>query len=778
MGKKRVAEITGIAPYNDFADMPTRPHWIALFAGLAIALLVTVASDGTWFEDRALWLLGPSPRQVSDAVTVVALDPEVINTRYDAVTGRLDRRLYVDLLERLASTAPRAVVLDVLFRPGATSATTIGSHSAAGAMSSAPDGAESDARILQAMASFPGLIVANHFSLGARGVQFDRACFGGPCVASGYVNLPLEHRRVVRSFLPAIETGGSRFLHLAVAAVARAVENEEIRISSDRVTLINRSRTTPQLEIPVANDGHARIRFRGATYPTVRASSILAATDTAWLNAVAGNKIVIIGAMDERLGDRLLTPWHLLEPARTPSFGVEILANVIDNVLSNDVPRVLGAPWLMAAAIVLSILGAWAAGLGLPLSIVVAIGSSATLLVAGCWLFSLGAIVNPGPALAALWGALVVGRLLAQRSISIGESEVTLLRELLDSGRMQPALELVPAVGREGLPRDAALALATRFAEMQHPEAALALCERLRRHDPRDAHLIERCGYFKALALAAQQRPGVDSPSGIRAILPSRYTQVEPLGQGGMGRVYRAHDNLLDRPVAIKTLTAEGDDALAAQARFIREARLLAALNHPNIVRIYDVGEGPPPYICLELVEGQSLRVLIDSGGHTDLPRMRRLVDQLLGALEYLASRDILHRDLKPENILIGADDQLRLADFGLGHGTTDAHLTKTGMVVGTPHYLSPERLQGEGTDVASEIYCAAVVIYEMLCGQRPYPSDELVDIVMGRRIGLRERNVAIPEPLAAAVEAGLKLDRRDRPTSFAAWRELIIRAG
>ena len=206
------------------------------------------------------------------------------------------------------------------------------------------------------------------------------------------------------------------------------------------------------------------------------------------------------------------------------------------------------------------------------------------------------------------------------------------------------------------------------------------------------------------------------------------YEVLAAIGAGGMGEVYRARDTRLGRDVAIKVLPA----AFAADPdrlrRFEQEARAIAALNHPNICQIHDIGPG---YLVLEFVEGEPLH------GPTAVDEAVRLARQMASALEAAHQRNILHRDLKPANILITREGTAKLLDFGVAKlmgaaegGPEDVTRTIAGAVVGTAAYMSPEQAEGKPLDVRSDIFSFGAVLYELLSGTRAFEGDTTARIV------------------------------------------------
>jgi eukaryotic-like serine/threonine-protein kinase len=204
----------------------------------------------------------------------------------------------------------------------------------------------------------------------------------------------------------------------------------------------------------------------------------------------------------------------------------------------------------------------------------------------------------------------------------------------------------------------------------------------------------------------------------------SRYRIIEKLGEGGMGAVYKAEDTKLHRVVALKFLTAETTGSREHQARFLKEAEAAAALEHPNITTIYDIGEEEGrTFIAMSLVEGKTLAQKIVERP-LPLEQALSIAIQVGEALQVAHERGVVHRDIKPSNIMITAKGQVKVMDFGLAHLAGQTRITKTGTIMGTPAYMSPEQLEGRTVDRHADIWALGCVLYEMLTQRTPFEAD------------------------------------------------------
>lgn len=252
----------------------------------------------------------------------------------------------------------------------------------------------------------------------------------------------------------------------------------------------------------------------------------------------------------------------------------------------------------------------------------------------------------------------------------------------------------------------------------------------------------------------------------IGSVINDRYKLEEHLGEGGMGVVYRGHDTMLDRQVAVKLLSGAGLGS-QGKVRLLHEAKAVAKLNHTHIVSIYDAGEvDETAYIVMELIEGKSLREMPVSS----LSDTLTFVNQICLALDHAHQMGIIHRDLKPENIMLTPDQTIKLVDFGLALAGGRARITEEGTMVGTFSYIAPELIQGQDATPQSDLYALGVVMYELTTGRAPFVADNLVEVISQHIhapvIPPTKYNPAIPPALEYIIIKLLSKDLHDRPES------------
>jgi serine/threonine-protein kinase len=260
----------------------------------------------------------------------------------------------------------------------------------------------------------------------------------------------------------------------------------------------------------------------------------------------------------------------------------------------------------------------------------------------------------------------------------------------------------------------------------------------------------------------------IDTAGNVEKPMLGRYEIEKELGKGAMGVVYLGRDPKINRVVAIKTMALsqefEADELVEVKERFFREAETAGRLNHPNIVTMFDAGEEHDlAYIAMEFLKGKDLVPYSKAGNLMPLPRVMSIVARVADALSYAHENHVVHRDIKPANIMYEPEsDQVKVTDFGIAR-ITDSSKTKTGMVLGTPSYMSPEQLAGKKIDGRSDLFSLGVMLYQMSCGKLPFEGDSMAQLMF--RIAnephpdIRSVNPALPDCVVAIIDKALTKD-------------------
>ena len=269
----------------------------------------------------------------------------------------------------------------------------------------------------------------------------------------------------------------------------------------------------------------------------------------------------------------------------------------------------------------------------------------------------------------------------------------------------------------------------------------------------------------------------------IESTVDGRYQVIARIASGGMGEVYRAHDAVLGREVALKVLHPQLAGDRGFVERFRREARAAALLNHPNIVGVFDWGNTEGTYfMIMEFVPGTNLRALLTEYGRLEPGQVLEVALPVLAALDHAHGHGIVHRDIKPENILIARDGTVKVADFGLARAYADSYISQAeGTVTGTVQYLAPEQIQGEPADPRTDLYALGVVMFELLTGRTPFSGETSLSIAYQHLSGV----VPAPSEVVPTLEPDLDgpvlqataKDRNSRPASARAMRQGILDA-
>jgi len=266
----------------------------------------------------------------------------------------------------------------------------------------------------------------------------------------------------------------------------------------------------------------------------------------------------------------------------------------------------------------------------------------------------------------------------------------------------------------------------------------------------------------------------------IESTVDGRYQVIARIASGGMGEVYRAHDAVLGREVALKVLHAQFAGDRGFVDRFRREARSAAILSHPNIVGVYDWGSTDGTYfMVMEFVRGHNLRSLLMEHGRLEPAQVTEVALQVLAALDHAHGHGIVHRDVKPENILIADDGTVKVADFGLARAFADSSISQAeGTVTGTIQYLAPEQIHGEPADPRTDLYALGVVMFELLTGRPPFSGETAMAVayqhLAGRVPSPSSRVPGLPPALDRVVLHATEKDRVLRPSSARSMAEEI----
>src|SRR5262245_9206045 len=257
-----------------------------------------------------------------------------------------------------------------------------------------------------------------------------------------------------------------------------------------------------------------------------------------------------------------------------------------------------------------------------------------------------------------------------------------------------------------------------------------------------------------------------------------KYTVVRVIGEGGMGRVYEATDPVIGRRLAIKVISL-GTDTPETRARFFREAQAAGGLSHSNIITIHDIGgdAGESPYIVMEFLEGSDLSRQLAPGALPIEKKIQIAVDICEG-LAHAHARGIIHRDIKPANVFITEQGHAKIVDFGLARGEA-SDITHTGAILGTPNYMAPEQIRGEGIDQRADIFAVGVVLYELFSGQKPFAGDSVAStiykVLQTEPPPIHTVDTALPPALSNVIQRAIAKDKTQRYSTVRELRDELV---
>jgi len=324
-----------------------------------------------------------------------------------------------------------------------------------------------------------------------------------------------------------------------------------------------------------------------------------------------------------------------------------------------------------------------------------------------------------------------------------------------------------------------------RLAEAE--ERRLAKREEMQERGIATLLVCPACGrcYDHTVTSCEEDAAGLEATRLLPYRIADRYRLSKFLGEGGMGAVFKAEDEKLSRFVSIKIIKAELLDDPFMRMRISREARLIAQIQHPGVVSIYDFGEVPDgsAFIVMEFLQGLDLAEVLKRAGPGTPQEVATVLTQVGDALYTTHTLGVIHRDLKPANLFVvpsSSGFQVKVLDFGLAKSIgEDVSLTVSGMLVGTPAYMSPEQIRGQALNGQSDLYSLACVAYELLSGQRPFDAENIPDILTKVLLDcadpLSSKLPGAPAQLESIFFEALKKDPGERPKTLSLWIEQIV---
>jgi CHASE2 domain-containing sensor protein/predicted Ser/Thr protein kinase len=617
-------------------------------------------------------------------------------------------------------------------------------------------------------------------------------------VTVGHLQFVQDADGVIRGIQVEANVDGIVVPALPLAIVARFLDRygaDTIRDSQDVLTI-------DSIEVPVAS-GTIRPRFalaaQGQAFDEIPAWQVL---ERSIDGEAVRDAVVIVG----HAGERLSTPISQSQPLS------HVVAATVASILAE---RAIAHPlwarafeWLAAltavafVALVVPALGTWRS---LAASLVLAGAFIATDLIllaaADLWL----ALAIPALAVLAGWAIaraafLDVTRAAEEPARPIVADQTESLRQLSrtfrDQGRLELAFETLRQCPTDSRTLDELYELGLELERQSEPQRAAEVFAYLAGVDPafRDAAArgaVARASQSHGISTSTgetedpvelAEEPSIALPQPADSVAPDltrlgRYEIETELGKGAMGVVYLGRDPRINRVVAIKAIALaeefEESDLAEAKARFFREAEMAGRLNHPGIVTIYDVGEeGRLAYIAMEFLRGVHLSHYTEPDTLLPPDQILELVARVAEALDYAHRENVVHRDIKPANIMFNSDtDELKITDFGIAR-LTDTSRTKTGIVLGTPSFMSPEQLEGRRLDGRSDLFSLGVSLYQLLTGQLPFRADSMTRLMqkIATEIHTPIRSVRpdLPEAVEAVISRALAKNPEDRYRSGA----------
>jgi serine/threonine-protein kinase len=553
--------------------------------------------------------------------------------------------------------------------------------------------------------------------------------------ALGHINMLGDDDQIIRSIPQIIQYKAHDFPSFALQITRKYFDVSLKRLQSDRNGLSLR-----HMVIPTDSAFRMLIDY-GAAQDSIQKYSYIDVLNEKVPDSAFRNKIVIIGITAEGVAPRYKTTLH------TKLSDIEISAHAIENMVNQ---RFISRPgWAMALEVMALVYFMFFLVLIIP-----KVNLRAGMLILGVFLFTwlaIAAVLFIGygywiqviaPVVLSLVGFAIMRhqRVSSERRHERVELNKSLGLSLQTQGMLDTALEKFRQCPVEDPSvRELLYNLALDFERKRMHNKALAVYRRILKAG-KFKDIQERIKNLKQIESSVVLPGGKNSKKNglllgnatTRPLL-GRYEISKELGQGAMGTVYLGMDPSINREVAIKTLSyadIEPGELGEVKSQFFREAEAAGKLSHPNIVTIYDVGEDHDmAYIAMELLIGKDLAHYCKKETLLPIKRVLRIIAAVAEALDYAHNQGVVHRDIKPANILLMSNDQVKVADFGIAR-VMSASSTQTGIIFGTPNYMSPEQVAGKKVDGRSDLFSLGVVCYELLSAQKPFQGDNLTTLM------------------------------------------------
>ncbi len=596
----------------------------------------------------------------------------------------------------------------------------------------------------------------------------------------GHINLPPQKALWGKAHLPFINYGGHIFPSLPLALYFHYAGRRpaSVTIENSRIIL-------GQKEIPTAG-GVIFFKFKGArlSFPNYSFVDILKVRK---VPAVFEDKIVLIGYTAE---EGLSSLWTPVDPEMPR---VEFLANILESLMTG---RYVKRPtWILAAELLLILVAAFGAALLMPRvpffpRFLMAGGGMLLVFLASIIFFVTFSIhLKIVYILMGLFSMFLYTSIkelvLTEKTMEVASKESIETNRMLglsfqSQGLLDLAFEKFRKCPLDDSMKDVLYNLALDFERKRMPNKAISVYEYILTEggeNYRDAaarmEKLRKLTGERSLGLRKEKREAkilISEDLGIRPTV-GRYEILEEIGQGAMGMVYKARDPKINRTVAIKTIRFadefDQDKIQEVKERFMREAELAGKLSHPAIISIYDVGEDYDlTYMAMELLEGKDLEHFCHRDALLPVRKVLDIIGEVAEALDYAHRQGVIHRDIKPANIMLLNDGRVKVTDFGIAKAISSSQ-TKSGVILGTPNYMSPEQINGQPIDGRSDIFSLGVVFFQLLTGRLPFKGRTLtelfVQITQKPHPSVRELNPKVPKPCEQLIDKALAKDPERR---------------